>query len=160
MAKKPVPTMEDSDLPDEALRYFHGLSNWVELSENLNLKLINWREGLKNLSKISCIKTRQKEAFVVPAKLEDNTLYFPSYTRGWFAIKAIRNAFCHNGLTFDQNSAQYSIGQNGKFKIAGQFTLEAIRDFVDVYMQPKPQKKSKKTESKKTSKTKKTTKAK
>lgn len=130
-----VHNMEESNLPEDALRFFHGLSNWVESSKKRGLKLIGWKDGQKKLSKIHCIKPKKNEPLIVPPKMEDNTLYIPTKSGGLNVISNIRHAFCHNGLSYDQNTDQYKIDLTDKVHIAGRFSLEAIKEFVETYTQ-------------------------
>ena len=138
-----IPKMTDSNLPEDGLRFFHGLSNWVENVKGLKLKLIEWENGQKELIRLTCFKPKRKEPFSVPSILPKNSLYVPTWIYGLKVIFQLRNAFCHSNLVYDENSKQYVIKLTDKTKIAGQFSLEAIREFVEIYLQPKETKNSK-----------------
>ncbi len=59
-------------------------------------------------------------------------------------MRQLRNAFCHGSLEYDNQTGQYVIKFSDKKNIAGKFSIEAIREFVEVYLQPKEPKKTKK----------------
>ena len=42
-----IPEMTDSNLPEDGLRFFHGLSNWVEGIKGSKLPLLDWKSGQK-----------------------------------------------------------------------------------------------------------------
>ncbi len=125
----------ESSIPQDGLRFFHGLSNWVEQSKVSRPHLIGWKKGQKQLVKLKCIKPRQKESFVAPSVVPDNSIYVPISSCGMFVIKNLRHAFCHNDLTYDETTKQYEVKETGQVKIAGRFSLDAIKDFVSVYLQ-------------------------
>ncbi len=127
----------ESDLPKEGLRFFHGLSNWVESTKGMKPKLISWQSGQKRITLLDCFKPKQKESLSVPSILPENSLYVPAQSFGLYVIRQLRHAFCHGNLNYDVNSNQYVIKLSDKTKIAGQFSLEAIREFVEIYLQPK-----------------------
>lgn len=132
-----IPKMVESNLPEEGLRFFHGLSNWVESVKGLKLQLIEWGNGQKKLTLLNCYKPKQREPLSVPEDLTENSLYAPNWCSGRNVISQLRNAFCHGGLKYDVNSKQYSIEFLDKKHIAGRFSLEAIREFVDIYLESK-----------------------
>ena len=132
-----IPEMTESKLPVEGLRFFHGLANWVESVKGKKLHLIEWKEGQKKLTLLKCNKPKQKEPLSVPEKLPENSLYVPNWCSGRDVISQLRHAFCHNNLKYDTQSEQYEIKLSDKIKIAGQFSLETIIEFVNVYLEPK-----------------------
>ena len=139
-----IPKMIDSNLPEEGLRFFHGLSNWVELSKKYKLQLIGWKQGNKKLSYLHCVKPKRKEPLIIPPHLEDNTLYVPINSNGFKVICQLRHAFCHNALSYDKDSNQLKIEMTDKVNIAGKFSLEAIKEFVKIYTNPKAKEQGKK----------------
>lgn len=132
-----IPELKESDLPADGLRFFHGLCNWVEEAKGSKMQFINWGKGEKKLSLINCIKPQKGEKFSVPDELSGNTLYVPISMSGLKAIIQLRHAFCHADLKYDEKSNQYRMELTDKVHIAGQFSLAAIREFVDIYLQPK-----------------------
>lgn len=134
----------DSELPYEGLRFFHSLSNLVENTKGEKLKLIQWKDGLKSIKLLNCFKPKLKEAFKVPEQMPENSLYVPTSSHGFYVISQLRHAFCHANLKYDKDSNLYQIDLTDKVHIAGRFSLEAIQEFVNVYIQPKEPKKEKK----------------
>ena len=132
---KPICPFEYSNLAEEGLRFFHSLANWVELAKTCKPKLIGWEKGKKHLTQLTVIKPKQKETLVVPTTISGNTMYVPTYMSAMDITRQLRNAFCHNGLTYNDKTAEYSIERSGKVKIAGRFTLDALKEFVHVYIQ-------------------------
>lgn len=122
-----------NNIPEEGLRFFHSLSNWVEQAKGTHPAIINWKKGQKQLSKIECIKPKNSGPIIVPRVLPKNTLYIPITSGGLSVIRQLRHAFCHNDLTYDEVSKQYEIKQTKQVKIAGRFSLDAIMEFVSVY---------------------------
>ena len=137
-----IPKIADSNLPEEGLRFFHSLSNWVESVKGLKFSLIEWENGQKKLTLLKCYKPKQKELLSVPENLPENSLYVPYWSYGRYVISQLRHAFCHGNLEYDHKSGQYSIRLSDKVHIAGRFSLEAIREFVEIYLQPKELKKN------------------
>lgn len=135
---------QPSTLAADGLRIFHGLSNWYEQHKNSKPRLIEWTEGEKLLTRIHCVKPKKQEKLQLPSPMERDTLYITSWTMSGFdVIRHLRNAFCHNGLNYNETTSEYEIRNNSLIKIAGRFSLEAILDFIQVYIQPqKPKKKN------------------
>ena len=131
---KSVKSLLPSIFPEDGLRFFHGLSNWIEQCKGTKQNLANWKHGMKALTKLSCIKPRKGEPLKIPAELGKKTLYVPTSAYGYFVLSHLRNAFCHNALVFDKSNKQYRIQTNEKLNIAGQFSLEAIEDFVKAFL--------------------------
>ncbi len=123
-----------SKLPEEGLRFFHGLSNWVEESKSIKSQLISWKEGEKQLTQLKCIKFKKGEVFATLREMEVNTLYIPEYRGGKFVLQHIRHAFCHNDLEYDMDLNQYRIKLTNNVKIAGQFSLEGIKEFASIFL--------------------------
>lgn len=132
-----IPKLRESNLPEDGLRFFHGLSNWVESIKGKRLSLIEWKKGQKSLTKLKCTKPKQKESLVIPLEMEENNLYMPTWSCGLSVIRQLRNAFCHGRLKYDENSCQYQIDGSDEKHIAGRFSISAIREFVEIYLQPK-----------------------
>lgn len=120
-----------SDIPADGLSFFHGLCNWIE-HPGVS-KLVSWKCAQKSLSKLTCIKSKLGEQVKAPKKLPNNTLYVPSYTGGRNLFKYLRNAFCHNSIKYDASTKQYRIAPSDKVKIAGQFSLEAIKELESAF---------------------------
>lgn len=137
MAMNTIPELKESDLPVEGLRFFHGLSNWVEGVKGSKLKLTGWENGQKKVTFLNCIKPKPKEKRNVPMQLPENTLYVPTWSSGKYVISQLRHAFCHADLKYDEKSNQYRMELTDKVHIAGRFSLDAIREFVDIYINPK-----------------------
>ena len=131
-----VSTLTLSDIPEDGLRLFHGISNWVEQAKTTKPKLIGWRKGQKCLTTLNCIKPKQNESLKVPENLPENTLYVPINFSGLAVIRHLRNAFCHNGLTYNKIKGDYMIKHTGQKSISGRFSIDAINEFLDVYLQP------------------------
>ena len=123
-----------SCIPEDGLRFFHGLSNWVEQSKTLKPHLMRWKQGQKALTKLRCIKPKHGNHIELPNTLPCNTIYVPSSSSGVYVLCQLRHAFCHNNLVYDKDSGQYRIELTDKVKIAGQFSLDAIVEFVNVYL--------------------------
>lgn len=132
-----IPKITESELPEEGLRFFHGLSNWVESTKGAKLQLIEWKKGQKQLSLLNSYKPKQKEPLSVPKDLLNNSLYVPNWSSGRYVISQLRHAFCHGNMKYDDKSEQYLIDLTDNVHITGKFTLEAIREFVEIYLQPK-----------------------
>ena len=124
-----------SNFPKEDLRLFHGIANWVEESKNNKPKLISWRKGIQQVKNLSCQKPKQKEKLKIPEIIPDNTLFIPVYMGGKDVIKQIRHAFCHAALSYDENSKDYTIKVSPHIKIAGKFTVQAIKEFIGIFLQ-------------------------
>lgn len=131
-----------SNLPDDGLRLFHGLVNWVEQAKTTKPKLIKWKTGQKQLKGLQCIKPKQNENLDVPAAMSPNTLYVPISLDGKKALKQLRHAFCHGSLTYDEVTQDYRIEYTDSKHIAGRFTLESIYEFIQTYIQTKANKKA------------------
>lgn len=131
---KSVKSLLPSIFPEDGLRFFHGLSNWIEQCKGTKQNLANWKHGMKALTKLSCIKPKKGEPLKIPAELGKNTLYVPTSAYGYFVLSHLRNAFCHNALVYDKSNKQYRIQTNEKLNIAGRFSLEAIEDFVKAFI--------------------------
>ena len=127
---------EDSTLPEEGLRFFHGLANWLEKTKNEKKELPSWKQGNRLLTRLSCYKPKQGTPMVVPEKCNINTLYIPTRSCGLYVLKQLRHAFCHNNLTYDEETSQYQINLTDNVKIAGSFSLEAVRELVNVFLSP------------------------
>ena len=125
----PIPI---SNLPEDGLRFFHSLSNWVEASKTTKPHVASWRKGQRLLKQLTCIKPKQGKQIVLPETMPDNTLYVPSNSHAYFILRQLRHAFCHNGIIYDETTKQYKL--TDKTKITGQFTLEAIIEFTNVYL--------------------------
>lgn len=123
-----------SELPEDGLRFFHSLANWVERAKVTKPKLTAWGKGQKALRKLTCIKYSSHNAHEIPKDIPNNTLYVPKHSSGLYVLSQLRNAFCHNNLVFDKNNKQYQIELTDKVKIAGKFSLEAIEEFARVYI--------------------------
>lgn len=132
-----IPEMTESNLPEDGLRFFHGLANWVERFKGKKRYHIEWKKGQKKLTLLKCYKPKQKEPLSVPDKLPENSLYVPNWCSGRQVISQLRHAFCHNNLKYNTQLEQYEIKLSDKTKIAGRFSLEAVREFVKVYLEPK-----------------------
>lgn len=132
--KSPEPLLPVSNFPEEGLRFFHSLSNWVEQSKSSKPKLINWEHGHKRLTKLKCIKPKQWEQIQLPGVLPWNTLYVPWNSCGYYVICQLRHAFSHDNLVYDEKTGQYRIELTDKVKIAGRFSLDAIKEFVNVFL--------------------------
>lgn len=131
-----------SNLPEDGLRLFHGLANWVEQAKTTKPKLICWKKGHKQLKSLNCIKPKQNEKFEVPATMSPNTLYVPIHMSGMDVLKGLRNAFCHNSLIYDEVNKDYRIAYTDSKHIAGRFTLESIYEFIQIYLQTSANKKA------------------
>lgn len=131
-----------SNLPEDGLRLFHGLANWVEQAKKAKPQLICWKKGQKQLKSLRCIKPKQNEKLEVPATMSPNTLYVPISMDGKNALKQLRHAFCHKSLTYDEITQDYRIEYTDSKHIAGRFTLESIYEFIQIYLQTSANKKS------------------
>lgn len=118
-----IPEMVESNLPEEGLRFFYGLSNWVESVKGQKFHLIEWGDGQKKLTLLKCYKPKKKRPLSIPEELPKNSLYVPSWCSGRNVISQLRNAFCHGNLKFNDKSKQYSIEFLDKKHIAGKFSL-------------------------------------
>ncbi|MDE6007857.1 MAG: hypothetical protein K2G90_01465 [Muribaculaceae bacterium] len=127
-----------SNLPECALRFFHGLANWIELTKTSKPQLESWKTAQKLLSKLKTVKIPKDGEMGDIHSVSKNTLYVPSYSSGIFVLRQLRHAFCHNALTYDVAQDQYQIVQTDKVKISGRFSLEAIEEFFQVFLSPKP----------------------
>ena len=127
---------EDSTLPEEGLRFFHGLANWLEKAKKEKPQLPSWKKGNRLLTRLSCYKPKQGTPLEVPEEYAINTLFLPTKSSGLYALQQIRHAFCHNNLTFDEETSQYRINLTDNVKIAGSFSLEAVRELVNVFLSP------------------------
>lgn len=123
-----------SNLPEDGLRFFHGLTNWIQQSKYNKPSVTKWRNGHKALSKLNCVKLSSKNSIPDITNIGDNTLYVPSYSHGLFVLCHIRNAFCHDDIKYDNTTGQYSIALTPNVKIAGRFSLESIKEFVDIFL--------------------------
>lgn len=127
----PIP---QSNLPEDGLRYFHGLSNWIETAKDKKPHLVPWKKGYKALSLIDVVKYKEELPHQISkGGSSQSTLYVPIYSSGLFVLRHLRNAFCHNALYFDDLTKQYHIITNSEVKIFGQFSLEAIIDFTNAF---------------------------
>lgn len=134
--------LPNCSIPEDGLNYFYSLLVWVEKSKKAKVHRVEWKKGQKDLTKLSCIKF-PKVSFKVPQEMEDNTLYIPLYSSGYYAICQLRHAFCHADMTYDTVSRQYEIHKTKKINVAGRFSLDAIKEFVSVYIQPTQRKQTK-----------------
>lgn len=92
-------------------------------------------KGNKKLTLLKCNNYKQKNEFQDSMILTDNCLFVLKSSFGLNVITQLRNAFCHNDIRYNQISNQYHVGLTNKIKIAGTFKLEAIREFVDAFLQ-------------------------
>ena len=122
-----------SVLPEEGLRFFHGLTNWVEQCKACKTKYESWKKGQRYVTKAKYIKPKKGEELVVPIPMPCNTIYLPLSSSARDLLRNVRNAFCHNDLTYDESTQQYQIKQTDKVHIGGKFSLEAMVEFVNVY---------------------------
>lgn len=129
-----IPKLILSDIPEEGLRFFHGLSNWVEQSKISKPSFIKWKQGQKALVKLTCVKPKSGNQVELPNVLPDNTLYLPFYSSGYYVFCQLRHAFCHDNLVYDKEKRQYCIELTDNVKIAGLFSLEAIKELVGVFL--------------------------
>lgn len=141
-------TFSLSSLPEDGLRLFHGLSNWVEKAKTSKPKLIGWKDGIKQLTLLNCVKLTRVEPMNIPATLAANTLYVPKKYCGQDVFRQLRHAFCHNGLSYNQKAQQYEITITPQINITGRFSKEAIEEFLSVYLQPAKNNKQAKKQSK------------
>lgn len=132
----PIPNMTESNLPEDALRFFHGLSNWVEQQKRSKSKLILWEDGIKDFKALSWTKAKKGQKICVNSPIPENTLFLPYRCSGFHAIKQLRHAFCHNGISYDKESTKFTITNTKLINLAGNFTLDAIKQFVKVFTQP------------------------
>lgn len=139
-----VSTLILSEIPEDGLRLFHGISNLVEQVKVKTTKfnLVGWQKGQKCLTILNCIKPKQNESLIVPKDLPENTLYVPVSFSGMDVIRHLRNAFCHNGLTYNKITGDYMIKRMEQKSISGRFSIEAINEFLEVYLQPSQQNKN------------------
>ncbi len=133
MTMKSTTAISLSDIPEDGLRFFHGLSNWTE-QHKTTPNLISWKQGQKALTKLTCVKSKHGKHVELPNTLPCDTLYVPSFSFGLYVLRQLRHAFCHNDLVYDKAIGQYRIELTDKIKIAGQFSLEAIEEFVNVFL--------------------------
>lgn len=126
----PIPL---SNLPEDGLRFFHSLTNWIEVSKVSKPDIVGWKRGQRLLKQLTCIKPNQGEQIIQPENIPQNTLYVPYYCSGFFVLCHLRNAFCHNDIIYDETTRQYRIDLTNKVKITGQFSLEAIEEFVTIF---------------------------
>ena len=124
-----------SNFPEDALRFFHGLTNWVEDAKRRKPKLISWRAGAKRLTQLCCVKPKPKEPLIIPAVVPKNTLYIPTSMGALDVLRHIRHAFCHNDIVYNANSKEYTIKRTEQVKIGGRFTLQAIEELVEIFVQ-------------------------
>ena len=122
-----------SVLPEEGLRLFHGLTNWIETWKVCHPESLAWKKGKRHLTKAKYIKPKKGEDLEVPILMPDNTIYLPLNSSACDLPRNIRNAFCHDDLTYDESTQQYEIKLTDKVHIGGKFTLGAIEEFVNVY---------------------------
>ncbi len=139
MTKKSIATISVSGIPlsripEDGLRFFHGLSNWVEQYKTSKSKphIMTWEDGQKVLTKLNCVKL--KHPIKLPNTLPCNTIYVPSFSSGFYVLSQLRHAFCHNDFVYDEAIGQYRIMLTNKVKIAGQFSLAAIEEFVSAFL--------------------------
>lgn len=136
-----------SNMSYEGLRFFHSLSNWVAQYKKPKPHLKEWKQGQKHLTKLKCIKPPQKKPANIPSELPENTLYVPTSSSGLTVIIQLRNAFCHNNIKYDETRNEFEIAKTKHVSIAGRFSLDAIIEFISVYLDStnntKKQKKSK-----------------
>lgn len=135
-ATKSVNSIPISRIPEEGLRFFHGLSNWVEQYKTSKSKpyIMTWEDGRKVLTKLKCVKPEHNNSIELPGILPCNTIYVPSFSSGFYVLSQLRHAFCHNDLVYDEATGQYRITLTDKVKIAGQFSLAAIEEFVSAFL--------------------------
>lgn len=121
-------------IPEDGLKFFHSLSVWVEESKRQKARRIQWGKGQNEISILTCVKY-PKGIFTEPQEMMDNTLYVPSYSSGYYVICQLRHAFCHADIAYNSTNGQYEIHESEKVHIAGKFSLDAIKEFVLVYIQ-------------------------
>lgn len=134
MTKEAISSLPLSNIPEDGFRFFHGLSIWVEQSKKLKPHFINWKKGIRHLTKLTCIKPKRGEKNEVPQSFPCDTLYVPSSSFALSVFCQLRHSFCHNDLKYDEETKQYRIDLTDKVKIAGQFSLDAIKEFVEVFL--------------------------
>ncbi|MDO4319345.1 MAG: hypothetical protein Q4C34_02100 [Bacteroidales bacterium] len=124
---------QDSNIPEEGLCFFHTLANWVE-EKKKGCKLIKWKTGQEKLKKLTCIRIKQNAIVDITLDMQAETLYVPARMGALFVIKQIRHAFCHNNIKYDDKTGEYIIMRTNKVKIAGRFTLDALKEFIHIYV--------------------------
>lgn len=134
MTKEAIARIPLSSIPEDGLRFFHGLSIWVEQYRRPKPHFINWQKGTKRLTTLTCIKPKRGEKIEVPQSLPCDTLYVPFSSGALDVFCQLRHSFCHNDLEYDENTKQYKIVLTNKVKISGQFSLDAIKEFVETFL--------------------------
>lgn len=129
-------SLSQDTLPEDGLLFFYRITLWVERNSFRDTKLPNWKKTVKQLTTLRTSKPKQGEPFMVPACPETDTLYVPTRYSGHQAIAQLRNVFCHDSLRYDKRTKQYSIAPNKHVKIAGSFSLAAIKEFVSAFLSP------------------------
>lgn len=128
--------LPQNTLPEDGLLFFYRITLWVERNSFRGTKLPNWKKTVKQLKQLRTSKPKQGELFMVPAYPNTDTLYVPIGYSGYQAIAQLRNVFCHDSLRYDKRTNQYSIASNKHVKIAGSFSLAAIKEFVSAFLSP------------------------
>ena len=123
-----------SNLPEDGLRFFHGLTNWVQQTKCNKLNTIKWGKGHKALFKLHCIKLTKGDSIPDVTNIGSDTLYVPNYSSGLFVLRQIRNAFCHDDIEYDNTTGQYQIALTSEVKISGRFSLESIKEFAAIFL--------------------------
>lgn len=126
--------LPQNTLPEDGLLLFYRITLWVERNNNRHVKLPGWKGTIKRLKLLHINKPKQGTPFIKPTHLEKDTLYVPTGYSGYNVIKQLRNAFCHDTLRYDKRTNQYSIVSNKNVKIAGSFSLAAIKEFVSAFL--------------------------
>lgn len=133
------PSLPITPIPEDGLKFFYGIIIWAEMPKGQKLKLKAWKKGTKGLSKLTCIKPNQGQPLTVPSQLAINTIYVPFRSSAKFVLTQIRNAFCHNGITYDETTSIYEISKTTKVHIAGKFSLDAMKEFVSIFFSAEEQ---------------------
>lgn len=119
-------------LPDDALKLFFRITIWSEANKQVKKNTVKWGKGIKELNELSCKKLSAKEKFLVLKSMERNTLYVPKSYSAKDVIRQLRNAFCHNYISYKDKN--YTITPNKLIHIGGSFSLDAIEEFIRVFL--------------------------
>lgn len=128
--------LPQNTLSEDGLLFFYRIILWVERNNNRHVKLPGWKDTIKRLKLLHINKPKQGTPFIKPTQLEKDTLYVPTGYSGYNVIKQLRNAFCHDSLRYDKRTNWYSIASNKNVRIAGSFSLAAIKEFVSAFLTP------------------------
>lgn len=134
MTKEAISSLPLNNIPEDGLRFFYGLSIWVEQYKKLKPHFINWQKGIRHLTKLTCIKPDRGEKIEVPQSFPCDTLYVPASSSALDVFCQLRHSFCHNDLKYDEEIKQYRIELTDKVKITGLFSLDAIKEFVEAFL--------------------------